>query len=159
MYFDLPKKDYINVDPLMDEIKKYAKSRVFYQSYVSLSSQEIKSLDVSDAISAMGKVADVEVLDDTNISSKNYIFEPGPYAVVAYLETAILRLMLTQFIYDSRLAQLASRFRAMSAARERSEETRDELKLQYNKSKRAIVDTRLKESLVGLRKLRAGGDA
>ena len=160
MFFDLPKKDYINVEPLMDEIKKYSKSRVFYQSYQSLSTQEIKSLDMSDAISAMGKIADVEVLDDeTKITSKNYILEPGAYAVVAYLETAILRLMLAQFVYDSRLAQLASRFKAMSAARERSEETRDELKLQYNRSKRAIVDTRLKESLVGLKKIRAGGDA
>jgi len=40
-YFDLPEKDYINVDPLMDIVKKYAKSRIFYQNYISLSEQQI----------------------------------------------------------------------------------------------------------------------
>lgn len=69
-----------------------------------------------------------------------------------------MRLMLSQFIYDSRLAQLASRFRAMTAAKERSIETTNELHMQYSRAKRALVDVRLKESLVGLKKIRAGGD-
>lgn len=157
-YFDLPKKDYINVDPLIAEVKKYSKSRVFYQDYVSLSQQEIKDIDVSDAISVMGKIADLETVGDEKITEKTYIFEPTAYAVSAYLETAIVRLMLTQFIFDSRLAQLASRFRAMTAAKERSIEAAADLHLQYSRAKRALVDVRLKESLVGLKKVRAGGN-
>lgn len=159
MYFDLPKNDYINVDPLLAEIKKYSKSRVFYQDYVSLSQQEIKSIDVSDAISVMGRIADLENVTEEQITEKNYIFEPNTYAVTAHLETAIVRLMLAQFIYDSRLAQLASRFRAMTAAKERSVEAADDLHMQLSRAKRAIVDTRLKESLVGLKKIRKGGDS
>lgn len=155
-FFELPKKDYINVDPLIAEIKKYEKSRVFYEDYVSLSQQQIKSIDVSEAISMMGKTTDLDTVDSEKISEKNYIFEPGSYAVAAYFETAMVRLMLTQFIYDSRLAQLASRFRAMSAAKERSIETANDLHTQYSRAKRALVDVRLKESLVGLKKLRAG---
>jgi ATP synthase F1 gamma subunit len=158
-YFDLPKKDYINVDPLIAEVKKYSKSRVFYQDYVSLSQQEIKDIDVSDAISVMGKIADLETVSDEKITEKTYIFEPTAYAVSAYLETAIVRLMLTQFIFDSRLAQLASRFRAMTAAKTRSVETANELHTQYSRAKRALVDVRLKESLVGLKKIRAGGNS
>lgn len=158
-YFDLPKKDYINVEPLVAEIKKYAKSRVFYQDYVSLSQQDIVDIDVSEAISTMGKVVDIDTVEGDLITEKNYIFEPNTYAVTAYLETAILRLMLTQFIYDSRLAQLASRFKAMSAAKERSTEAMDDLHLQFSRAKRALVDVRLRESLVGLKKIRAGGDS
>ena len=154
-YFDLPKKDYVNVEPLIAEIKKYAKSRVYYQDYVSLSQQDILDIDVSEAISSMGKIADLDTVGDDAITEKNYIFEPSTYAVTAYLEAAILRLMLTQFIYDSRLAQLASRFRAMSAAKDRSTEAMDELNLQFNRAKRALVDVRLRESLVGLKKIRA----
>ena len=157
-YFDLPKKDYVNVDPLIASIKKYARSRVFYKDYVSLSQQAIKSLDISDAISAMGKVADLETVETDKITEKTYIFEPSAYAVAAYLETAMVRLMLTQFIYDSRLAQLASRFRAMTAAKERSIETANDLHTQYSRAKRAVVDVRLKESLAGLKKIRAGGE-
>ena len=156
-YFDLPEKDYINVDPLMEIIKKYEKSRIFYQNYISLGQQEIKDVDLSDVVSSKGRVADIDMLGDDLVSEKNYIFEPTSYAVAAYLEQSILRLTISQFIYDSRLAQVASRFKSMSAAKERSLETASQLHLEYNRSKRNQVDTRLKESLAGLKKIRAGG--
>lgn len=159
MYFDLPKSDYINVDPLMDIIKKYRRSRIFYQDYVSLSQQVIKDVDLSEVVSSRGRVADLDMVGEDVISEKNYILEPNAYSVAAYLESSILRLTLTQFIYDSRLAQVASRFRAMTAAKERSIETANDLHTQYSRAKRALVDVRLKESLAGLKKIRAGGDA
>lgn len=156
-YFDLPEKDYINVDPLMDIIKKYARSRIFYQNYISLSEQAIREVDLSEVVSSKGRVADLDTVGDDQVSEKTYIFEPSSYQVAAYLEESILRLTISQFIYDSRLAQVASRFKAMSAAKERSVETAGELRTEYNRAKRNQVDTRLKESLAGLKKIRAGG--
>ncbi len=156
-YFDLPEHDYINVDPLMDITRRYAKSRIYYQNYISLSQQEIKDVDLSEVVSSKGRVADMATVSDTMVTEKSYIFEPSAYAVAAYLEESILRLTISQFIYDSRLAQVASRFKAMSAAKERSIENAATLHTEYNRSKRSQVDTRLKESLAGLKKLRAGG--
>lgn len=156
-YFDLPEKDYINVDPLMDIIRKYAKSRIFYQNYVSLSQQEIKDVDLSEVVSSKGRVADLSTVSDDLITEKTYIFEPSSYQVAAYLENSILRLTISQFIYDSRLAQVASRFKAMSAAKDRSIENANELRMEYNRSKRNLIDTRLKESMAGLKKIRSGG--
>jgi len=156
-YFDLPEKDYINVDPLMDIIKKYTRSRIFYQDYISLSEQQVKDVDLSDVVSSKGRVADLDEIDSDMVSEKTYIFEPSSYAVAAYLENSILRLTISQFIYDSRLAQVASRFKAMSAAKERSVGTAGLLHTEYNRAKRSQVDTRLKESLAGLKKIRAGG--
>lgn len=156
-YFDLPEQDYINVDPLMDIIRKYARSRIFYQNYISLGQQEIKDVDLSEVVSSKGRVADLDTVSDDLVSEKTYIFEPSSYAVAAYLENSILRLTISQFIYDSRLAQVASRFRAMSAAKERSIDNANELHVEYNRAKRNQVDTRLKESLAGLKKIRAGG--
>jgi ATP synthase F1 gamma subunit len=157
-YFDLPKNDYINVDPLMDIIKKYQKSRIYYQDYVSLSRQNIKDVDLSEVVSSKGRVVDLATADDTLITEKNYIFEPNPYSVAAYLETSILRLTIAQFIYDSRLAQVASRFRAMTAAKERSTDEEKSLHTEFSRAKRAVIDARLKESFAGLKKLRNGGD-
>lgn len=154
-YFDLPEKDYINVDPLMDIVKKYARSRIFYQDYVSLSQQEIKDVDLSEVVSSKGRVADLDTVNDNLISEKTYIFEPSSYWVAAYLENSILRLTISQFIYDSRLAQVASRFKAMSAAKERSIDTASQLHVEYNRAKRNQVDVRLKESMAGLKKIRA----
>lgn len=156
-YFDLPEHDYINVDPLMDITKKYAKSRIYYQNYISLSQQEIKDVDLSEVVSSKGRVADMATVSDDLVTEKTYIFEPTSYAVAAYLENSILRLTISQFIYDSRLAQVASRFKAMSAAKERSIDNASELHTEYNRAKRNQVDTRLKESLAGLKKIRAGG--
>lgn len=156
-YYEMPKKDYINVDPIMKVIKQYKRSRVFYQDYISLSQQEIRDLDLSEVVSAKGKIADLDTVDPEKITERTYIFEPNPYAVAMHLETSMLRLTLTQFIYDSRLAQIASRFRAMTAAKERSIETANDLHTQYSRAKRALVDVRLKESLAGLKKIRAGG--
>lgn len=157
LYFDLPQKDIINVDPLVREIKRYRKSRVFYQNYISLTQQDIRDLDLSEVVSRMGKIADLDTVGSDKITERTYIFEPNSFMVAAHLETSILRLTLTQFIYDSRLAQLASRFQAMSAAKERSIDTAKELHTQYSRAKRALVDVRLKESLAGLKKIRAGG--
>lgn len=158
-YFELPEHDYINVDPLMDIIRRYAKSRIFYQDYISLSQQDIKDVDLSEVVSSKGRVADLDIIGDDAVSEKTYIFEPSSYQVAAYLENSILRLTISQFIYDSRLAQVASRFKAMSAAKERSIDNANQLHLEYNRSKRNQVDTRLKESLAGLKKIRAGGNA
>jgi len=157
-YFDLPEHDYINVDPLMDITKKYAKSRIFYQNYISLSQQEIKEVDLSEVVSSKGRTADMSTVSDDMVTEKTYIFEPSSYAVAAYLENSILRLTISQFIYDSRLAQVASRFKAMSAAKERSIANASGLHTEYNRAKRSQVDTRLKESMSGLKKLRAGGE-
>lgn len=156
-YFDLPEKDYINVDPLLEIIKKYSRSRIFYQNYISLSEQAIRDVDLSEVVSSKGRVADLDAVSDEVVSEKTYIFEPSSYAVAAYLENSILRLTISQFIYDSRLAQVASRFKAMSAAKERSVDTASQLHTEYNRAKRSQIDTRLKESLAGLKKIRAGG--
>lgn len=156
-YFDLPERDFINVDPLMDITRKYAQSRIYYQHYISLSQQEIKDVDLSEVVSSKGRVVDLALATDDLVTEKTYIFEPSSYAVAAYLENSILRLTISQFIYDSRLAQVASRFKAMSAAKERSIANASALHLEFNRSKRNLVDTRLKESLAGLKKIRAGG--
>ncbi len=158
LYLDIPKKDYLNVDPLISIIKQYKSSHIFYQNYISLSEQKIIDLELSDVVSAKGRIADLDYVGDDKITEKNYIFEPSAYAVAAHLETSVLRMTLMQFIFDSRLAQLASRFKAMTAAKERSVETDNDLVKQYRRAKRALVDVRLKESLVGLKNIRAGNE-
>jgi F0F1-type ATP synthase gamma subunit len=141
----------------MEIIKKYTKSRIYYQNYISLSQQEIKDVDLSEVVSSKGRVADLSIVSDDMVTEKTYIFEPNSFAVAAYLENSILRLTISQFIYDSRLAQVASRFKAMSAAKERSIANAAGLHTEFNRAKRSQVDTRLKESLAGLKKIRAGG--
>ncbi len=149
-YYKLPAKDQnINVLPLIEQIAQYKNASVFYQSYESLMSQDVKKIELQKAVQDAGSQA---AMDDSEIiSDANYIFEPGTYEVVAHLERSMLQISLSQLILDSKLAQYASRFRSMSAAKQRATETHHDLALQFNRTKRAVSDERLKEIINGLR--------
>jgi F-type H+-transporting ATPase subunit gamma len=149
-YFKLPNKDQnINVTPIIKEVQRYRTSSVFYQEYISLMVQDVKRIELSTAVASKGKESDTP---DDIISEANYIFEPSTYDVVDHLERSMLQIAVSQLILDSKLAQYASRFRAMSASHTRADEAKGELHLDYNRARRGIKDQRLKEIITGLRK-------
>ncbi len=63
----------------------------------------------------------------------------------------MVQVTLSQLILESKLAQYASRFRAMSAAHNKADESLHDIHLDYNRSVRAIKDERLKEIINGIR--------
>lgn len=152
-YYKLPKKDQnINVTPIIREVQKYRNTSVFYQQYVSLMVQDVKKIELSSAVAQKGKQAGEEEADI--ISEANYIFEPSTYDVVDYLEGIMMQIAISQLILDSKLAQYASRFRAMSASNQRAQEAKTDLRMEYNRARRAIKDERLKEIVNSLKKTR-----
>jgi ATP synthase F1 gamma subunit len=153
-YFKLPNKDQnINVSPITREVQQYRSTRMFYQEYISLSQQEVKSIELSSAVKQR-----VDGNDDPSevISEANYIFEPSTYAVAAHLERSMVQIAVSQLILQSKLAQYASRFRAMSASHTRATETKNDLHMEYNRARRNIKDARLKEIINGLKKAQKG---
>lgn len=150
-YFTLPSKDRnITVQPLIKEVRRYKSTVVFYQTYVSLMVQEVKDIDLSRAVQQQAK--DITGRAQEYISEATYIFEPSTFEVAAHLERSMLQIALSQVILDSKLAQYASRFRAMSMAKDRANDLHDSLGVLYNRTKRRIQDERLKEMINGLRK-------
>lgn len=150
-YFAMPSGDRnINVAPLVQECQQYSGTTVFYQAYSSLMVQEVKSIELQTAVAEQGKKASA---DQDVISEKTYIFEPSTRDVVAYLEGSMVQIALSQVILDSKLAQYASRFRAMSMANDKADEQYGDLTRRYNRAKRRTQDERLKEITNGLRKI------
>lgn len=149
-YFKLPEKDQnINVEPIIKQVQNYRTASVFYQQYVSLMVQDVRRIELSKAVAEQGKKTEKS---DEVISEANYIFEPSTYGVVDHLERSMMQIMIEQLILDSKLAQYASRFRAMSASHQLADEQLDDVNLRFNRAKRAIKDERLKEIVNGLRK-------
>jgi ATP synthase F1 gamma subunit len=149
-YYKLPTKDRnINVSPIIRYVQKYQKTTVFYQQYISLMVQDVKRIELSAAVAEQGKSSSET---DEIITASNTIFEPSTYKVVDHLESSMMQIAMSQLILDSKLAQYASRFRAMSASHTRAEESKGDLHLEFNRAKRAIKDQRLKEIINGLRK-------
>lgn len=149
-YYKLPAKDQnINVTPIIRESQKYRSTMVYYQTYVSLAVQDVKRISLQSAVEDQGKsVKDGEEI----INESTYIFEPSIFAVVDHLERSMMTIALSQVILESKLAQYASRFQAMTASHKRANDTLGELKMQVNRAKRAIKDERLKEIINGMRK-------
>lgn len=153
-YYKLPNKDKnINVSPIIKDVQQYRTSSVFYQEYVSLMVQDVKRIELSSAVQQKGK--NVDEAEDI-ITEANYIFEPSTYDVVDHLERSMMQIAMSQLILNSKLAQYASRFRAMSASHTRADEAKGELRLDYNRARRAIKDERLKEIINGMKKMKAG---
>jgi F-type H+-transporting ATPase subunit gamma len=153
-YFKLPTKDQnINVTPIIREVQLYRSTVVYYQEYVSLMVQDVKRIELSSAVQKKGQQAEE---GDEIISESNYIFEPSTYDVVDHLEASMMQIAMSQLILNSKLAQYASRFRAMRASNQRALEAKGDLTLDYNRAKRGIKDERLKEIINGMKKSKAG---
>ncbi|HWB38908.1 MAG TPA: F0F1 ATP synthase subunit gamma [Candidatus Saccharimonadales bacterium] len=153
-YFKLPTKDKnINVMPIIREVQQYKTTKMFYQEYVSLMVQDVKRIELSSAVKERGASAE---RDPNVISEATYIFEPSSYAVAAHLERSMMQIAISQLILESKLAQYASRFRAMSASHQRADETKNDLHMAYNRAKRGVKDERLKEIINGIKKSKAG---
>jgi F-type H+-transporting ATPase subunit gamma len=154
-YFRLPDVDQaIDVSPIVSELMGYQKPTVWYQRYVSLSNQDIGRIDL------LGRVRDLandsEGANPDIISPRDYLFEPGVDEVIKYLESVMMEIALSQVILESRLAQYASRFTAMSAAKKRAKEMQMALIMGYNRAKRGEADDRIKEIVNAMNALNNG---
>lgn len=149
-YYKLPERDSdINVTPIVKEVRQYRNTTVYYQTYVSLTIQDVKRIELSAAVQAQGKNS--ALLPD-EISERTYIFEPSTQAVVGHLERSMIHIALSQVILESKLAQYASRFQAMSVAHTKAQDSLSEVRTVYNRAKRNIKDERLKEIINGIRR-------
>lgn len=149
-YYKLPANDKnINVTPIIREVQEYQRCSVFYQRYISLMNQEVKEISLSLAVKTAGAGSDHP---EDIISEQTYIFEPNSFAVAAHLERSMMKITVSQLILQSKLAQYASRFRAMSASHQRADEEKADLHLAYNRAKRSVKDERLKEIINGMKK-------
>lgn len=148
--FKLPEQDRnINVLPIISFVQKYASTVVYYQNYVSLTKQNVKSMKLSSAVAERGKQVDKS---KDLITEHNYIFEPSTYEVIDHLERSMMQITLSEVILESKLAQYASRFRAMTVAHDKADESFDDLNHLYSRAKRYVKDERLKEMLNSMRR-------
>ena len=144
-YFRLPDIDQaIDVSPIVDELLGYKQPTVWFQRYVSLSVQEVGRIDLLGRVRALATGA-ADNKSGEIISPRDYLFEPSVDDVVRYLESVMMEIALSQVILESRLAQYASRFTAMSAAKKRAKELQTLLLMNYNRARRGEADERIKE--------------
>lgn len=154
--YPLPDSDTdFNVTPIVETLRPYQSVTVYYQTYISLLRQDIARIDLQSAVDALSQSADDTATEV--ISSKEYIFEPSIEEIVHYMESVMMEIALSQVVLESKLAQYASRFNAMTAAKTKARDVRSDLKLQLNRAKRGQSDERIKEIMSALKTVRHSG--
>lgn len=149
-FFQVPESDtYVDVSPVITAVRDYNKIVVYYEEYLSLGEQEVRSIDLIAHLKSMSDDADENVM-----TVEDTIFEPSLDEIADQMEQTMMSLALSQTILQSGLAQAASRFNAMTVAEDRASELLGEYKLEYHRSKRGESDRRLREVLVGIKKKR-----
>lgn len=149
-FFKVPESDhYIDVSPVIDAILPYRKTIVYFEEYVSLSVQNIKSIDLVSSMRSMS-----EDVDDDIMTAANTIFEPSLNEIADQMEITMMKLALSQTILESSLAQAASRFNAMAVAKKRAGELIDDYMLEFHRAKRSESDRQMREVMISLKKKR-----
>ncbi|MCA9339054.1 F0F1 ATP synthase subunit gamma [Candidatus Saccharibacteria bacterium] len=148
--YHLPEADaQFGVSEVIELLQEYDQISVFYQTYESLRVQKIARIELISTIRELGDEADVVQQEEGAeiVSSRSYIFEPSIAEIADYLESMMMEVALTQIIMESKLAQYASRFNAMNAAKHRAHELTKEYSRQFHRAKRNESDERLKETM------------
>lgn len=149
-YFQVPETDkYINVHPVIEAIHQYADIVVYYEEYVSLGVQDIKTIDLISHMATMTEGVDS---GEHIITAEDTIFEPSLDEIADQMEKTMMRIALSQTILESSLAQAASRFNAMVVAKKRAGELLADYRLEFHRAKRSESDRRLREVLVAHKK-------
>lgn len=147
-FFQVPEsEEYIDVRPVISAIIDYEKIIVYYEEYVSLGVQNIKTIDLISRMRDMSEDASEDA-----ITAEGTIFEPSLDEIADEMEQTMMTLTLSQTILESSLAQAASRFNAMAIAKKRAGELMDDYRLEFHRAKRSESDRRLREVMVSLKK-------
>lgn len=155
-FFQVPESDsYIDVSPVIEAVMPYAQIIVYYEEYISLGQQNIKTIDLISSVREMSEDADEDIM-----TAADTIFEPSIDEIAERMEQTMMTLALSQSILESSLAQAASRFNAMAVAKKRANELLGDYMLEFHRAKRSESDRRLREVLVSIKKKRkiAGGN-
>lgn len=151
-FFKVPESDnYIDVGPVIEAILPYSNTIVYFEEYISLGVQEIKSINLISTIKSMSE----DIGEDTDVmTTGNTIFEPSLDEIADEMEVTMMKLALSQTILESSLAQDASRFNAMAIAKKRALEILGGYQLEYHRAKRSENDRRMREVMISLKEKR-----
>ncbi len=150
-YFRVPESDhFINVDPVIESIKAYSSIIVYFEQYVSLGVQEIRTINLISTINDMS-----QSVDEDSMSAEDTIFEPSLEVIAEQMEIKMMTMALSQTIFESSLAQSASRFNAMAVSKKRALQLLFDYSLEFHRARRSESDRRLREVMISLKKKRA----
>lgn len=124
-----------------------------YNEFKSAMTQEVVTerlfpLPASPAGSESDK-GDSQLLDDSWLQTKEFIFEPSRTALLERLVPMYVEISILRALYESMASELGARMTAMDAATKNAGEMIAKLTLKYNRARQAAITTELMEIIGG----------
>jgi F-type H+-transporting ATPase subunit gamma len=93
------------------------------------------------------------LVEDEEISSTEYIFEPDVENILQKLLPLHLNLQFWKAILESNAAEQGARMTAMDNATENAQEMKEDLQLEYNRARQSAITTEISEIISGAQAL------
>lgn len=136
--------------PTTDELKHFLDSTteydnvlVYYPKFVSLVTQTVGVLDITQAIAPNDPTPEEEI---------HILFEPEYSKILDFFKRQIRNLLLMHILLEASLSRTSARLLTMSSAEERAEEMMKVTKSQLRKIQLSINNARLLETFAGISK-------
>ena len=140
-------KDYPNrqeVSQLVEKTKSYDRVLVYFPSFVTLLTQKVGLLDITQPPASKGGI---KALEEEKIV---YIFEPELEKILVFFEKQIRSLLFVRSILESELSRTAARLLSMNNAQQRAEDLVKTKKRQLTQASRSVSNARLLETFSGI---------
>ena len=140
-FFNAPKKASLqDITPIAKVIAGYARVTFIFPQFETLSEQTVQRANVT----AQGEVTNAEE-QKAAIEAKRFLVEPDPQTLANYLNEVVVGLSLYHHFAEATLAYSAAQMVAMRNSYENAKDESKRVKNQYNRARRAVIDTKLRE--------------
>ena len=132
----------------IEDLKRLITLFDFYEDVVLLYSRYLNSAKRDVVITSIVK-PELEESEEAKKQPGKYIFEPDIYRLSESIGHKLRGALFQQQILDSRLAQYSSQMIGMKTAADNAVELLADMKLEYNKQRRKMIDKKIGEVFAG----------
>lgn len=143
-YYPFEVKDEFEMKDLAFLVKLfdyYAHITLVYSRFINSATREVVALSVVNPSPETSEV-------DSKQPGK-YTFEPDIFEMIDKVSTTLRASLFQQQIFDARLSQYSAQMIGMKASSDNAEELLGDLRLEYNKQRRKLIDKKIGEVFAG----------
>lgn len=141
--YDIPEEVSINdLKPLIGIFSYYSEIHLIYSKYINTAVREVVFLELT-----VPHVEEIESQKET--AEGKFIFEPDIDALIEAVSGQIRYALFRQQLLDSKLSLYTAQMVAMKNASDSAKDILVDLKMEYNKARRKIIDKKIQEVQAG----------
>lgn len=131
-----------DLKPLIGMFYYYNQIYLVYNKYINTTTREVSFIEL-----AVPNLTEVEA--EKERTEGKFIFEPNIDDLIASISARVRYALFRQQILDSKLALYTAQMIAMKTAADNADDLMSDLKMEYNKARRKIIDKKIQEVQAG----------